>query len=123
MQAPQPPILAFEGEEVHVFRSVDNAATYFEPIDVENDEYAVFDSIGRRIQLGIEQVPDSAIFGLLRYNRDQIVLKSVDANPSPDELAARIRASLAAAGRQLPAESEPLSSLVEKLVDRVGFLG
>ena len=47
----QPPIIVDETGPIYVFDSIEAAAIYLEPIDVEDNIYVAFDSTGRLLRL------------------------------------------------------------------------
>lgn len=47
----EPPIIVDETGPIYVFRSVEAAEKYLEPIDVANNRYVAFDSQGRLLRL------------------------------------------------------------------------
>jgi len=48
---PAPPVFIDDHSDVSVFLSVPEAATWIEPIDVQNHEYSGYDSLGRLLNL------------------------------------------------------------------------
>lgn len=48
---PVPPVFIDDHGDVSVFRNVADAASWIEPIDVQNREYASYDSLGRLLDL------------------------------------------------------------------------
>lgn len=51
---PVPPVFIDNRGDVSVFRSVPDAETYIEAIDVQNREYDGFDSLGRLLELSTD---------------------------------------------------------------------
>jgi len=47
----KPPVIVDETGPIYVFESVEDAEMYLEPIDVENNRYIAFDSVGRLLRL------------------------------------------------------------------------
>ena len=47
----KPPVIVDETGDIDVFESVEAAEIYLEPIDVENDRFVAFDSVGRLLRL------------------------------------------------------------------------
>lgn len=46
-----PPVIVDENGDIDVFDSVEAAELYLEPIDVEDDRFIAFDSVGRLLRL------------------------------------------------------------------------
>ncbi len=53
-EEPVPPVFIDDHGDVSVFRSVPDAAKSIEPIDVQNCEYAGYDSLGRLLKLSTD---------------------------------------------------------------------
>jgi hypothetical protein len=47
----KPPIFVYEKGPLYIFKSVNDAESYLEPIDVKNNEYVAYDSEGRLLCL------------------------------------------------------------------------
>ena len=61
MKKPIPPIFIIDGEDVSIYKSVQDAAFHLEPIDVRNGEYVAYDSKGNLLRLETTQDDNSPI--------------------------------------------------------------
>ncbi len=80
------PLIVNEHGSIDFFRSAEQMTSYLEAIDVKNDEYVVYDSEGRLVELGVERIPKRL------FKIELVIIKSVE--PSPDhaeELAGLLR--------------------------------
>lgn len=57
------PILVIENGDISIFKSVNKAQRYLEPIDVKNSEYVAYDRDGHLLSLTISQKRNSSFFG------------------------------------------------------------
>jgi len=103
----QPPIILNEnarmdvGGDVNVFFSVEDAESYVEAIDVENDEYFAFDSQGRLLQFEV--------------SGDFVRLRPAENDPSHQDVLRKLLVSLLVGmGHDRQAcEAKTLANLVE----------
>jgi hypothetical protein len=65
----EPPIIADNFGDVLFFRTVPDAEAYIEPIDARNNEYIVFDSKGRLLQITVR-------------SRNKVSIESVESEPT-----------------------------------------
>lgn len=109
--------------ELLLFRSLEAAERYLEPIDVENGEYpAAYDSQGQPLELGIEQTPTRHMWGLLRGIVEHVRVRPVPGSRNhAEELAGRLRAYLGTLGAPALGEEGSLDTLLERLREQVGF--
>jgi hypothetical protein len=115
------PLIVDSNGDLSVFREVRDMERYLEAADVHNNEYVVYDSEGRLVQLGTEWAPIQMLSGLLKENIEVVRLVSCDPEPNhADELSDRVRRFLAGVGCDLPAET-PLLELVRTLEHRAGY--
>jgi hypothetical protein len=47
----EPPVIVDEKGPIYIFESVETAERYLEPIDVEENRYVAFDSVGRLLRI------------------------------------------------------------------------
>lgn len=74
----KPPVVIDENGNILIYRSVEEAATALEPIDVKNDEYIAYDSEGRLLTLETDNV------NVMIYAKEHIPLHA-------DELEMKLR--------------------------------
>jgi hypothetical protein len=91
-----PPLIAVDDEGTpEFFRSVEAAAGYIPPVEIDIwQEYPWYDSEGRRLTIREEPPPREVRLGPLRLKlgEGQLVVRSLDADPAhAEELAARLR--------------------------------
>lgn len=82
----KPPIVAIEGHAILIFKTVEEAEDYLEPIDIENGEYdAIYDADGYLLRPEIRFVEEDRKFLWFgwRVSREKIVL--VDNEPPIDK--------------------------------------
>jgi len=123
MTDPKPPVIVDTGSELLLFRSVEAAERYLEPIDVENGEYpAAYDSQGQLLELGIVRSPTSHLFGLVQGTSEHVRIRPV-AGPREhaQELAARLRAYLGTLGAPAREDQGSLDTLLQQLREQAGF--
>jgi hypothetical protein len=113
------------GSELLLFRSVEGAESYLEPIDVDSGEYAAaYDGRGRHLALAVEARPTTNRFGPWSGGGTGVTLRlparEVDGSL---ELATKLRAFLERLGEPPPAGNIPLDALLEQVGKRVGFAG
>jgi hypothetical protein len=115
-----PPIFVVTASEVLVFRGVDLAARYMEPIDIRNGEYeAAYDSAGRRLKPTVRQ-NERQFLSLLPEEVSSLVV--VDGPTQPLELAAALRKFLAGLGQdRVTLDRSPLEDLAAKTVAATGY--
>ncbi len=63
MQCVPPIIVVEQGGDIEIFQTIREAETYLEPIDVENNEYVIYDSEGRLLT-AIVVTEHQCLFGL-----------------------------------------------------------
>ncbi len=118
----RPPFIVYELGDLELFQDVASMERYLEPIDIENNEYTVYDSEGRLVQLTIESVPTTSLFGLVKGHNDSVRVAGCEIEPLHSaELATRIRDYLARTGQPVAAD-QPLQELVETLHQVAGFV-
>lgn len=66
----RPPIVINENGALSFFKSLAEAECYLEPIDVRNQEYAAYDSEGRRLDLRVEEEVVTRWLGLRKKSRE-----------------------------------------------------
>ena len=102
------PFFLNESGNVLVFRSIEEAERYIEPIDVINREYIGYDSIGRRLQL-------------LVADANRVKIQSAEIEPEhTDELKEVLTRFLSLVG---VSQSWLLDAPLEKLVAKMLELG
>lgn len=102
-----PPIVLDQRGDMSIFRSVEDAARYLEPVDVRNGEYIAYDSAGFLLSL----VPTGPVVGIPGHLSDQ---------PHPEQLARALHAFLARAWIPRPLEATSLEELLAFCVRRFG---
>ncbi len=123
MSDPKSPVIVDTGSELLLFRSVEAAESYLEPIDVENGEYpAAYDSQGQLLELGIVRTPTSYLFGLFEGTSEHVRIRPIaGARDHPQELAGKLRAYLGALGAPALAAEGSLDVLLQQLREQAGF--
>lgn len=118
----QPPLIVDEHGDLELFRDAAALEGYLEAIDVENNEYIVYDSEGRLVELTTMVVPTRALFGLLKGTAEAVRVAGWEADPThAAELAAKLRETLKQLDEAVPPEA-PLAELLERLRRRVGLV-
>jgi hypothetical protein len=118
----RPPLIVDEHGDVELFRDAAALEGYLEAIDVQNNEYIVYDSDGRRVELTTAEVPTRALFGLLKGTADAVRIAGSEVEPTHAiELAVKLREALERLGEAVPLEA-PLAELLERLRGRLGFV-
>lgn len=108
-----PPLIVLEGRDVGLFASEEALTLKLEPPDVREGVYTVFDSRGRRVELGVEA-----------GDLEAVLVTSIELEPAhEDELRAGLISGLVAGFGEAPGNLErlPLSELVDLAVHRYGF--
>lgn len=109
-----PPIFVVAESEVLAFPTIDEAASYMEPVDVRNGEYKeVYDRVGRRLRIVIER--RRAARWLLFGSVEVCKLVAEEGRPEGFQLASELRHYLRTLGEDATRlELLPLETLVEK---------
>ena len=123
MTDPKPPVIVDTGSELLLFRSIEAAENYLEPIDVENGEYpAVYDSQGQLLELKVERIATSRMFGLFPGVEEHVRIRyRPGARDGAGELAEKLRAYLGRLGVPTSAAEAPLETLLRQLSGKAGF--
>jgi hypothetical protein len=58
----KPPIIIVEGKSIYIFNSATDAQEFMEPIDVDNNEYKVFDKHGYLLNVKIDYIKHQSKF-------------------------------------------------------------
>jgi hypothetical protein len=101
------PIIAVEGSDLQVFRSIEEAESYLEPVDVIAGEWTIFDATGQVLVASV--VPSPGMLGVDRVRlqegstRDQLALEKA------------LRGFVRAIGRETVDPLIPLDALVERV--------
>lgn len=106
----RPPIIVNEHGDVQIFEVVGHAEIALEAIDVRNDEYAAYDSDGRRLAITV-------------CDRDDQVRISGDENSvtGRDELKTVLSVFLMRTGDSEAVKEMSLQELIERFVAKHGF--
>lgn len=103
------PIVIVENGDVSFFADVSIAARALEPIDVRNNEYVAYDSLGYTLQL------------VLDYQHVTISGRT-SVTPKPEELNSVLRSFYErAVGEPVLSSVEPLQQLLELCIKRFGY--
>lgn len=117
-----PPIIIDEHGDLEFFRSAADAERYLEPIDVENEEYAAYDSVGRRLTLTVERKQYNFLGGLWRGTRKAVVVLDEGEVDATEELSQILADYLRkASGNTRSLKGAPLGTLVEQALQHAGF--
>ena len=112
----RPPLVLDEHGDIQVFESVDELICEVELIDVRNQEYDVFDSEGRKLEL---TVAEHGVSKRLAYpsERHKIVLRCADPRPThQDELKKRLLNFLHRVGEAVTEyENRPLENVLDRV--------
>jgi hypothetical protein len=109
-----PPLFVIEGNDVGPFSSEEALTLKLEPPDVREGDFAVFDSRGRRVALGVET-----------GKVESVVVSSIEPEPAHDgELRSGLINGLVEAFGESTGRLEqlPLRQLVDLAVQRFGFV-
>ncbi len=107
-----PPIMVFDGLDLQLYDSLDNALREIEGVDVEDGCYECFDAAGRRVSLGAKGVRR----GWIAAKVGEAVVTEVEETPSGGErLHSLLVEYLAAIGRSQP-RSADLATLIAECV-------
>lgn len=103
----KPPLIADNKGDILVFRSLQEAEAYIEPVDVQNQEYAVYDSEGRLLRL-------------IAIKRNKVVIEPMEDEPSHAfQLQTLLQKHLMTLG--LPSEWVRKASLAELVAKRLEY--
>jgi len=105
----RPPIVIDEHGDIDIFPSVEAAARYIEPIDVLNNEFVAYDSLGFLRHLD----PTEPVVGISGYLSD---------DPCPDQLDQALRSFVErASGTPVPTDVTSLEGLLAFCVRKFGY--
>lgn len=117
------PIILYGDGGVDLFKSLAEAESYAEPIDVRNHEYVAYDSEGRKLQLRIEEEVLTGRLGIGKTVKEIVRIIQVDEIPThADELKNILRSALENLGA--PSErlrTATLQELVIASTQKIGF--
>jgi hypothetical protein len=116
------PVIADDNGALDFFASIEDAELYLEPWAVEED-FGVYDSEGRLLEIRVERGESSSFFGLSRSVVDYVVIEAVEEQPNHAlQLRATLLRFLERADMSFANSEElPLRELVRKGVEYVGF--
>lgn len=82
--AMKPPIIVIDkrGHDLSIYSTVEEAENHLEAIDVKENEYTAFDAEGRSLKLHVLTKKVPIIWGILKVNRDCVILEQVDDKPT-----------------------------------------
>jgi hypothetical protein len=116
------PLIVDEHGDLKLFRDVSSMEGWMEAIDVQNNEYVVYDSEGRLVELTTAEVPTQALFGLLKGSAEVVRMSRVEADPTrATELYNKLRSHLERLKEAVPPQAT-LPELVDRLEKRAGFV-
>jgi hypothetical protein len=83
-----PPIIIVEGLSLYIFNDIQKAQNYMEPIDVENNEFSVYDRFGNLLKPKIEynQHQTRFLWFSRKVWREEVILEKSDPPIRKDEL-------------------------------------
>src|SRR5687767_133275 len=111
---PAGPTIIATTAELLVFRSVEAAEAYLEPIDVENGEYiAAWDGAGRPLGLAVIAAPHPSPLRRLTSGPDAVSVRLADGEPDVAGLRDRIATELGRGGNPPPATEAPLPTYLD----------
>ncbi len=79
------PIIVSENGSLSLFKTVQDAENYLEPIDIINQEYEIFDSDGKVLRQRVAERMVKCFFGLYTVNVDGVYLDDSD-EKNPEKL-------------------------------------
>ena len=107
-----PPVFVFEGIDLFLFKTLEDAALKIESVDVADEVYEGFDSVGHRITLSARNEKKGSIV-IIPGEVSAVV--DADSPPDPARLTELIRAHLDALGYSYGTD-ESLDGLVRHCV-------
>ena len=108
--------------ELLVFRSVEAAEAYLEPIDVEHGEYvAAWDGAGRPLALAVIAAPNPSPLRRLTSGPEAVFVRLAYGEPDVAGLRDRIAAEFGRGGDLPPPTEAPLPTYLDALVARNGY--
>lgn len=119
-----PPFILVEANgDITFYRSVDSLARTLEPVDVRNEGYRVFDSLGNKLELKIERDLVQRLPWFLGGNlwKERVALVRSQEVPAPEELIAALRSAMAAVPGAATAASAQLEELIALAMDQLGL--
>lgn len=86
----EPPIIVDNHGDILFFASVEKAEKYLEPIDVENDEYVAYDSVGHLLNLTIQErkwreTNFLRFFKPNEYTVERVIIELAEAEPTHED--------------------------------------
>ncbi len=116
------PLIVDERGDLKVFRDATSMEGWMEAIDVQNNEFVVYDSEGRLLELTTARTATRALFGLLKGSAEVVRISSVEADPThATELHNKLRTHLERLKVAVPPQAT-LPDLVGRLQERAGFV-
>jgi len=118
-----PVIVVEENGDLLLFRDIDSAERYLEPIDIRNEEYdQAFDASGRRLDLEIGQRTVQKRPKLLGgdWKIEAVKVELSEREPEPEALKEHLRFGVSKLGVDVR-ETMELAELVQLAVETWGF--
>jgi hypothetical protein len=117
-----PPIIVEEYGNLMFFKSAADAERYLEPIDVRNGEYVAYDSVGRRLTLGVAKKESKFFYGMLKDTMEVVTVRDGNGVDAADELSQILRKFLERFGRtRKSTEGVALAALIEQTIQHVEY--
>ena len=116
------PVIVDDNGDVDFFASIEDAELYLEPWAVEED-FIVYDSEGRLLELRVERRESPFFFGLSKTVVDHVVIEAVEDQPNhAPQLRATLLTFLERVGISLDnSHVLPIRELVRRGVEHVGL--
>ncbi len=115
MNLPRPPLFFWEPRDLTVFRSVDEAESYLEAVDVRSGDVGRgYDALGRKLEVSVEEREKRSVLGRTKLELVRIAL-SDDRSEHADELREILVTYLEACGAKDPGASNE-SATLEQLI-------
>jgi hypothetical protein len=117
-----PPIIVDEYGDLAFFRSAADAERYLEPIDVKNEEYTAYDSVGRRLTLGVARKETRFFYGILKGAVEVVTVRDESGVDAAEELRQLLLEYLEGTGKSTKSlEGAALETLIEQAVQFAGY--
>ena len=117
------PVIVCEHGDISFFSSIEAAALALEAVDVKNGEYTAYDGDGRRLSLSIISERRNGFLNIFsRYIEKVRVSECLSAEKEESKLRELLISYSDRAGLPLDdVKDRELSSLIDKIVEKVGY--
>ena len=117
----KPPVIVVEHGDVNIFKSVQDAERYLEPIDVENSEFQAYDKEGNLLEIHVIEKERSSLFGKIKTKCVKVVDPGEKINRSEELKKTLIDFFKETGIYEFRDENEQLDRLISKAVKIFGY--